>query len=49
MTTVCPFGQLSVVEQGLPRRQAGPRHRRGVDVVEGLRLGGHVTGFDFGR
>ena len=30
-----PLGQLSVVEQGLPRRQAGPRHRRGVDMVDG--------------
>jgi hypothetical protein len=39
-----PLGQLSVVEQGLPCRQAGPRHRRGVDVVDGLRLRGQVTG-----
>ena len=41
-----PLGQPSVVEQGLPRRQAGPRHRRGLDVVDGLRLRGHVTGLD---
>jgi hypothetical protein len=41
-----PLGQLSVVEQGLPRRQAGPRHRCRVDVVEGAWLRGHVTGLD---
>ena len=35
-----------MVEQGLPCRQAGPRHRRGVDVVDGARLRGHVTGLD---
>jgi hypothetical protein len=36
-------GQVSVVEQGLPRGQAGPRHRRGVHVVGGARLAGHVA------
>jgi hypothetical protein len=41
-----PLGQLPVVEQALPRRQARPRYRRGVHVVHGPRLPGHVTGFD---
>ena len=41
-----PCGQLPVVEQGLPGGQAGPRHRRGVDVVGGPRLQRHVTGLD---
>ena len=40
------LGQLSVVEQRLPRRQAGPRHRCGVDMVGSLRLRGQVTGLD---
>ena len=44
-----PLGQLSVVKQGLPRRQAGPRHRRGVDVVDGLRLRSHVPGLEVCR
>jgi hypothetical protein len=41
-----PLGQLPVVEQGLPRGQAGPRHRRGVDMVHGLWLPGQVAGLD---
>ena len=41
-----PLGQLPVVEQGLPGGQAGPRHRRRVDVIDGLRLAGHVAGLD---
>src|SRR5262249_11446542 len=32
------------IQPGLPRRQAGPRHRRG--VVGDVRLRGQVTGFD---
>jgi hypothetical protein len=34
------LGQLSVVEQALPRCRVGLRHRGGVDVVDGLRLEG---------
>ena len=44
MTTVLSLGQLSVVKQALPRRQAGPRHRCGVDVVHGSAASGPRSG-----